>query len=377
GSPKGVKGISLFVVPKFIPKDDGTPGPRNGVSCGSIEHKMGIKASATCVMNFEDAQGWLVGEMNKGMSHMFTMMNNERLAVGVQGLGLAESSYQAAVEYARERLQGRSLTGAKNPDAGADPILVHPDIRRTLLNIRAFTEGARATAMWVARGLDLRKKHPDEGLRTEADDFIQLMTPMVKALFTDFGFDATNAGMQVFGGSGYIRETGVEQYVRDARIAQIYEGTNGIQALDMVGRKMPAHFGRYLRRFFHPVQAFIEEHAEDESMADFVMPLAKAFGRLQRATGYLAEKGMKNPDEAGAAASEYLRLFGLVAMAYIWARAAKVAMAKTDGEEAGFYQAKLGTARHYMERILPQSSGLFSSIMAGSKTMMSFADDAF
>ncbi|HMT14824.1 MAG TPA: acyl-CoA dehydrogenase family protein, partial [Aestuariivirga sp.] len=258
-APKGVKGISLFLVPKFLPKDDGTPGQRNGVACASIEHKMGIKASATCVLNFDEATGWLIGEPHKGMRAMFAMMNTERLSVGVQGLGLAEASYQGAVAYARERLQGRALSGTKYPDKPADPLIVHPDIRRMLLTQRAWIEGSRALSVWAATALDKSKHHPDPKERERAEDFIAVITPVVKALMTDMGFEVTNLGVQVLGGHGYIREHGMEQYVRDARIAQIYEGTNGIQALDLVGRKMPAHAGRYLRQVFHPLSAYIEK----------------------------------------------------------------------------------------------------------------------
>jgi butyryl-CoA dehydrogenase len=369
-APKGIKGISLFLVPKFMP--DGT---RNPAVCGSIEHKMGIKASATCVMNFDEATGWLVGELGKGMRAMFTMMNEERLAVGVQGLGLAEASYQGAVAYARDRVQGRSLSGIKAPDKAADPIIHHPDVRRMLLTIRATTEGCRAMAGWVAHRLDLAEHGVEEKERQDAEDFVALMTPIVKALFTDLAFEATNHGVQVFGGHGYIREHGMEQLVRDCRIAQIYEGANGIQALDLVGRKMPAHAGRFLRQFFHPVGDFIAQYAEDDDLAPFVLPLAKAFVRLQQATGQIARLGMGKPEEAGAAASDYLRLFGLTALAYMWARMAQIALPKA--EEDAFYKAKLGTARFFMERMLPQTSGLFSSLMAGGGSLMDFAEESF
>jgi butyryl-CoA dehydrogenase len=375
-APKGSKGISLFLVPKFLPKPDGTPGPRNGVACGSIEHKMGIKASATCVMNFDEAQGWLVGEPNRGLNAMFSMMNNERLAVGMQGLGLAEVSYQNAVAYARDRLQGRALTGAKAPERPADPIIVHPDVRRMLLTSRAYVEGCRALGAWTARALDDAARHPDAAKREEAEDFVALMTPIVKALMTDMGYEVANIGVQVYGGHGYIREHGQEQYVRDGRIAQLYEGTNGIQALDLVGRKMPAHTGRYLRRFFHPVADYIEARQKNEALAEFVGPLAKAFGRLQQASAEVARKGLSRPDEAGAAASEYLRLFGLVALAYLWARMAEVSLAKTEDPD-GFYKAKVITARFYMERILPQTGALLAQLMAGSKTMMAMEEAAF
>ena len=376
-APAGVRGISLFLVPKFLPNPDDDPGERNGVLCTALENKMGIKASATCAMSFDKATGWLIGSAHKGMQAMFVMMNDARLGVGVQGLGLSESAYQAAVEYARERLQGRSVTGTKHPDKPADPILVHPDIRRNLLTMRALTEGNRAMATWIARHLDLRERAEDEATRTSADDFVHLMTPIAKAFFTDYGFDITNMGLQVYGGHGYIRENGVEQYVRDARIAQIYEGANGVQALDLVGRKVPAHTGRYLRQFFHPVQSWIESHAFTPALQPFVMPLAKAFGRLQLATGHIAQVGLKNPNEAAAASSEYLRLFGLVALGYLWARMVEVALTHEKGADQGFYDAKVATARHYMERIMPQTGSLFAAIMAGASTMMDFPDEAF
>ena len=386
GAPSGTKGITLFLVPKFELKADGSPGPRNGVSCGSIEHKMGIKASATCVMNFDGAKGWIIGEPNKGLRAMFAMMNAERISVGMQGLGLAEVSYQNAVAYAKDRIQGRSLTGVKNPGKPADPIIVHPDVRRMLLTQRAYIEGCRALALWAAEACDLASNHPDATVRQEADDFMALITPVVKALITDLGYEATNIGVQVYGGHGYIREWGMEQFVRDCRIAQIYEGTNGIQALDLVGRKMPAHMGRYLRQFFHPVAGYIEEKKSDKTLSEFIGPLSKSFGRLQQATLHVAQKGMSNPDEAGAAATDFLRLFGLTALAYLWARMAEISLEKTagaaggngdDADPDGFYKAKVLTARFYMERILPETGALLSKVMAGSKTMMAFEEAAF
>ncbi|MFC5354039.1 acyl-CoA dehydrogenase C-terminal domain-containing protein [Azospirillum himalayense] len=378
-APAGTRGISLFLVPKFLPKDDGTVGPRNGVACGSIEHKMGIKASATCVMNFEEATGWLVGEPHKGMRAMFVMMNAARLAVGIQGLGVAEVSYQNAVAYARERLQGRSLKGTAHPDKPADPIIVHPDVRRNLLTARAYTEGARALGALVGYKLDVAEKHADDKTRQEADEFVQLMTPIVKALFTDIGFESANIAVQVHGGHGFIWETGVEQYVRDARICQIYEGTNGIQALDLVGRKLPQDMGRLLRRFFHPVSAEIEADMEKEELAEFVLPLAKSFAKLQQATAIIAQKGLKDPEEAGAAATDYLRLFGLVALGWMWLRMVKAAQAKLVAGEgnAAFLEAKIRTARFYMAKLLPQTNALFITIMAGSKPLMEMDEAAF
>ncbi|HEY0425886.1 MAG TPA: acyl-CoA dehydrogenase family protein, partial [Rhodopila sp.] len=311
-APKGVRGISLFLVPKFIPAADGRPGARNGVVCTALEHKMGIKGSATCQLTFEDATGWLVGQPNKGLATMFTMMNSERLSVGIQGLGAAETSYQSAVAYARDRIQGRSLSGAKFADKAADPIIVHPDVRRMLMTIRSYTEGCRALGGWVARELDEMERSDDPDVRKRAEDFTALMTPVVKALFTDLGFEATSIGMQVYGGHGYIRDHGMEQLVRDGRISMIYEGTNGIQALDLVGRKLPQGTGRMLQTFFHPVSEFIELHSSHAQLGEMIRGFGKAFGALQLATRHIAAKGMADPEEAGAAATEYLRLFGLV-----------------------------------------------------------------
>ncbi|RDD63808.1 acyl-CoA dehydrogenase C-terminal domain-containing protein [Ferruginivarius sediminum] len=377
GAPAGTKGISLFVVPKFLPNEDGTPGVRNGVSCGGIEHKMGLNASATCVMNFEGATGWLVGESNKGMRQMFTMMNLARLAVGIQGIGLSEASYQGAVQYAHDRKQGRGLNGPRYPDRKADPIVVHPDVRRMLLTMRAYTEGMRALGAWVAREADIADAHPDADRRQQGDDLVALMTPVVKALFTDLGYDVTNLGVQIHGGSGYVRETGMEQFVRDCRIAQIYEGANGIQGLDLVGRKMPAHTGRSLRRFFHPVANFLAEHQDNKELAPFVQPLSKGFGRLQTVTGWLAQKGLSDPEEAGAAATDYLRLIGLVALGYMWARTAQVALAHTGDDGDGFYAAKLATARFFMQKLLPQTGALVSQIMSGKDALMDVPESAF
>ena len=378
-APPGTRGISMFLVPKFIPATDGRLGPRNGVVCTAIEHKMGIKGSSTCQLQFDDATGWLVGDANKGLATMFTMMNSERLSVGIQGLGAAETSYQSAVAYARDRIQGRSLSGARHPDKAADPIIVHPDVRRMLLTIRAYTEGCRALGGWVARQLDEMNRSEDPDARKQAEDFTALMTPVVKALFTDLGFEATNLGMQVYGGHGYIRDHGMEQLVRDARIAMIYEGTNGVQALDLVGRKLPQGAGRLLRTFFHPLGDFIERNKDHAQLGGIVKGLEKAFGALQLATAHIAAAGMADPEEAGAAATEYLRLFGLVALGFMWARSAVIAvekLAKPDAD-AGFYKAKLTTARFYMERVLPHVGGLLVSIKAGKAAMMEMDEAAF
>ncbi len=365
-APEGVKGISLFVVPKFMPDDMS----RNGVKCGSIEHKMGIKASSTAVLNFENATGWLVGEPHKGLRAMFTMMNAARLGVAMQGLGIAEVSYQNALSYAKERLQMRALDGAKAPDKPADPIIVHPDVRRMLLTMKAFTEGARALSYWTAMNLDISEKHEDETARKNADDLVALMTPILKAYLTDMGTASANLAIQVYGGHGYIAEYGVEQYARDARIAEIYEGTNGIQALDLVGRKMGQGYGRLLRQFFHPCSKFIEEEMGNAEMQEFVMPLAKAFAKLQQSSAFIAQKGLKDPNEAGAASTDYLRQFALVALAYMWCRMVKISLPKQDED---FYAAKIMTARFFMTRMLPEAESRFRMVMAGAAPLMAEA----
>lgn len=373
----GVKGISLFLVPKFMVDDTGVLGARNPVTCASIEHKMGIKASSTCVMNFDGATGFLVGNLYQGIQAMFTMMNAERLGVGVQGLGVAEIAYQNALKYARERLQGRALTGPKAPEKTADPLICHADIRRMLLTMKSLIEGNRLLVAWIAVTLDKLEHGDSPEIRQEADDLVQLMTPIIKAFLTDTGSEIANLAMQVFGGHGYIQEWGMEQFVRDARIAQIYEGANGIQALDLIGRKLSAHTGRYLRRLFHPVQAFIDQHAQDDDLKEFIEPLAKAFARLQQVTVTIAQKAMGNPDEAGAAASDYLRLFGLVTLAYLWCQSVVVAKRQMGQGEDEFYEAKIHTARFFITKILPQSSALFAVIMAGSKPLMAMDESLF
>lgn len=375
-APDGVKGISLFVVPKFLPDTMG----ENAVTCGSIEHKMGIKASSTCVMNFEDSKGWLVGEPHKGLRAMFTMMNTARLGVAMQGLGIGEVAYQNGVAYAKDRLQMRALQGAQAPDKPADPIIVHPDVRRMLLKSKAFCEGARALSYWVGMNLDISIKHPDAAERQKADDLVALLTPIVKAYQTDMGFETANETIQIHGGHGYIWEYGVEQYARDARIAMIYEGTNGIQALDLVGRKMGQNYGRLLRRFFHPVAQLIEEQQNNPDMQEFIFPLAKAFAKLQQATATIAMKGLKNPVEAGAASTDYLRHFSLVAVGYMWCLMVMSALdkLKTGGDaDNDFYEAKLSTARFFMQRMLPEADSRFKMAMAGSDTLMELREAAF
>lgn len=374
-APAGTRGLSVFVVPKFERNPDGGIGPRNGVRCGQIEHKMGISASATCILNFDDARGYLIGGLHRGMRVMFTMMNGARLAVAVHGLGVAEAAYQGAVAYARDRRQGRALDGARSPCEPADRILVHPDVRRMLLCMRSQVEGARALLGWVSARYVHAQSNPDPGARRDADDFVSLMTPIVKAYCTDMGSEVTNLGVQVYGGHGYIREHGMEQLVRDARICQIYEGTNGVQAMDLVGRKLPAHGGRYLRQFFHPVAAFVEQHADDALLAEFVTPLSVAFAHLQRATAWIAANGLRDPNAAGAGASEYLRLFALVAVAYMWARAAVIALGAD--ESSAFHRAKLNTARFFMARVLPQAGALADCVLAGAGSIQAFVDEDF
>ncbi|MBM3483874.1 MAG: acyl-CoA dehydrogenase [Alphaproteobacteria bacterium] len=375
-APSGTRGISLFLVPKLMPKADGAPGARNGVTCSGIEKKMGIHASATCVLNFEDAEGWLVGEPHGGLRVMFTMMNAARLGVGLQGLGIGEIAYQSAVAYAKERRQGRALAGATEPAQPADPIIVHPDVRRMLLTQRALNEGARALGYLVALNIDLARRHPDADKRLECDEFVQLMTPIVKAFFTDCGSLAANLAVQIHGGHGYIREHGMEQLVRDSRIPQIYEGTNGIQALDLVGRKLGQNYGRLLRRFFHPAEAFVADNKDVAGMAEFIEPLAKGLERLRNATLSLAGRAMADPEEAGAAATDYLKLFALVSVGYMWARMAKVALEKR-GEADAFYDTKLKTARFYFSRLMPETGSLFATVMGSKKSLMEMTADEF
>ncbi len=362
-APAGPKGISLFLVPKVLVNEDGSLGVANSVSCGSIEHKMGIKASATCVMNFDGARGWLIGEANKGLAAMFTMMNYERLSIGIQGIGCAEASYQNARTYARERLQSRAPTGGVAIDKIADPIIVHPDVRRMLLSIKAMTEGGRAFASYVGQQLDLAKFSQDPHEQQDASALVALLTPVAKAFFTDTGFDSCVLGQQVFGGHGYIREWGQEQLVRDVRIAQIYEGTNGIQALDLLGRKVIANSGTSLRVFTAQVRAFAQQ--PDKSYAT---QLLEAVQRLEDLSDWLQARAKLNPNEIGAASVEYLHLFGYVAYAYLWARMADVAQ-RSLAADPGFYRAKLATASFYFARLLPRTLSLEQSIRAGSEPL--------
>lgn len=361
-APASVKGISLFVAPKFMVED----GSRNALSCGAIEHKMGLHGSPTCVMNYDGAKGFLVGEAHKGLKYMFTMMNEARIYVGMQGLGLAEAAYQNAWGYAHDRLQGRGLNAVKYLEKPADPLTTHPDVRRMLLTMRSFTEGARALSIYAALQVDISKKHPDKQVREDADNWVQLATPIIKAFFTDQGSEVTNLGMQVFGGYGYIKEYGMEQFVRDARIAQIYEGANGIQALDLVGRKMPQGFGKLLRTFFHPATEFVAKHENNLEMADFTKPLHKAIGSLQQASLWIAQKGMGNKEEAAGASYDYLTMFGNVMLGFVWAQIAEIAVTKKDEP---YYADKLKVARFFMNKILPKHYGLLATLTGGVKHM--------
>lgn len=376
-APEGVKGISMFLVPKYLANEDGSLGDRNSVSCGSIEHKMGIKGASTCVMNYDNAVGYLVGEPHKGLRAMFSMMNHERLMVGQEGLAQAEVAYQSAAEYARERIQGRSLSGPKAPDQPADPIVVHPDVRRMLLTGKAYNEAARALLGWVSLQVDISERHADAQTREHADDLVALFTPVIKAFFTDYGNEVCNLSLQVFGGHGYISEWGMEQLVRDSRVAQIYEGANGIHALDLTGRKLGMHDGRLIKRYLKILNDFLAEHAEETSLEEFISPLSKAVSTLEGSTRWIAEASRKDPEVIGAASYDYLKLMALVSLGYMWARSAAVARAKVDGDNSGFYQAKLATARFYMKRLLPQSAALSATLQAGSDTLMDLAAEAF
>lgn len=377
GAPEGVKGISLFVVPKFLVNADGSLGARNPVTCGSIEHKMGIHGNSTCVMNHDGALGWLVGAENKGLAAMFVMMNEARLGVAIQGLAQSEVAYQNAVTYAKDRVQGRALTGVKEPAKPADPIIVHPDVRRTLLSIRAFNEAARALVLWTALKSDVAHRSEDEKERQLADDHLGLMTPVLKGVLTDTGFANAVSAQQMFGGHGYIEEWGMSQFVRDARIAMIYEGANGIQALDLVGRKLPRDGGRAITAFFGEVGGFISAHEADTAMKPYLAPLAKSLGHLQQSTMWFMQNAMGKPDNAGAGSTDYMHLFGLVALGYMWALQVKAVQEKLKSGADARLETKLVTARHFMERALPETSAHLARISVGSDTIMALPADAF
>jgi alkylation response protein AidB-like acyl-CoA dehydrogenase len=364
-APAGSRGISLFLVPKVMVNDDGSLGERNSLSCGSIEHKMGIQASSTCVMNFDGATGWMVGEPNKGLAAMFTMMNYERLGVGIQGLSTGERSYQNAVEYARERIQSRAPTGPVAQDKAADPIIVHPDVRRMLLTMKALNEGGRAFSSYVALQLDIAKFSDDAQARQRAEAQVALLTPVAKAFLTDMGLETTVHGQQIFGGHGFIREWGQEQLVRDCRITQIYEGTNGIQALDLLGRKVVGSGGELYKTFADEIRGYCA--AADAGLAEFITPLQAALQNLDELTSFVLDQAKNNPNEIGAASVEYLHVFGYTAYAYMWARMAAAAIGKEDQED--FYASKMGTARFYFARLLPRIHSLSASVRAGSESL--------
>ncbi|WP_370259438.1 acyl-CoA dehydrogenase C-terminal domain-containing protein [Idiomarina sp.] len=373
-APAGTKGISLFVVPKFLVNDDGSVGERNAVNCGSIEHKMGIHGSATCVMNFDGARGWMVGEPNRGLAAMFTMMNYERLGVGIQGLGTAERSYQNALEYARERIQGRGAKATRDMSAAADPLLVHGDIRRMLLTMKSLTEGGRAFSTWVGQQLDRAKYGESDEVKQQADAMVALLTPVAKAFLTDTGLESTIHGQQIFGGHGYVREWGQEQLIRDTRIAQIYEGTNGIQALDLLGRKVVGSTGQLLHPFVAEINAFIDEAGTDNWRTQFNQ-LKQAVDELERVTGQIIERTQNDENQVNSVAVEYLHLVGYIAYAYLWLRMALVA--ETKQGERPYLASKIKTARFYFARILPRVSSLISAIEDGSESLYLHDDEDF
>ena len=375
GGPEGIKGISLFLVPKYMVGDDGSLGERNAASCGGLEEKMGIHGNATCVMNYDGATGFLVGEEHKGMRTMFVMMNEARLGVGLQGLSQAEAAYQNAASFARDRVQGRSLTGAQAPDKPADPIIVHPDVRRMLLDQKAFIEGARAFAYWTAFHADLQHKSPDEKVREKAEDYMALLTPVVKAYLTHKGFESANLGLQLHGGSGFTREWGVEQIVRDCRITLIYEGTNGVQALDLVGRKLAANGGRAVFSFFSEVDEFIAANEGNADLKLFLDGLQSIKGELQEGTMWLMQNGMSDFNNAGASSHDYLHLFGLTALAYMWAKMAKVALEKKGADP--YYANKLITGRYFVERMLPDGAAHLAKVKTGAAPLMALEAGAF
>ncbi|MGH8528832.1 MAG: acyl-CoA dehydrogenase C-terminal domain-containing protein [Nevskiales bacterium] len=375
-APGGTKGISLFIVPKFVPKADGAIGERNGVKCGSLEHKMGIHGNATCVINLDGAKGWLVGQPHKGLNAMFVMMNSARLGVGMQSLGLAEFAYQNSLAYAKDRLQGRALTGPKLKDKPADPIIEHPDVRRMLLTQKAYVEAARAFTYWAGLAIDFEKKHPDEKIRKDNADLVALLTPVVKGFITDNGYESTTLAMQVLGGHGYIAEWGLEQCVRDARINMIYEGTNTIQALDLLGRKVLGDMGARLMKFGKVIQDVIKSHADNPAMKEFTEPLGALSAEVQKLTGEIGQKAMKNPDEAGAAAVPYLRIIGHLVFSFSWCYAAGVAIKKLDSGDP-FYNAKLITARFYFAKLYPETAGLIKQVRAGAAPLMELEAASF
>ena len=379
GAPDSTKGISLFVVPKFLVNEDGSVGERNGVMCGSIEHKMGIHGNSTCVLNYDGATGWMVGEENKGLAAMFIMMNAARLGVGIQGLSQAEVAYQNAVAYALDRRQGRALTGPAEPEAQADPIFVHPDVRRMLMDAKSFTEGMRALALWGGLLVDLTHKAQTEEERQQADLLLGLMTPVIKGYGTDKGYEVATNMQQVFGGHGYIEEWGMSQFVRDARIAQIYEGTNGVQAMDLCGRKLAQNGGAAVQAFFKHVGDEIAAAKEVAELKDMAEQLEKALGQQQAATMWFMQNAMQNPNHLGAGAHHYMHIMGIVTLGLMWLKMAKVAAEKvsTAGDDKAFYEQKLATARYYMDRYLPDAGALRRKLEAGADSLMALGEEAF
>ncbi len=379
GAPESSKGISLFIVPKFLVNDDGTLGEKNAVACGSIEHKMGIRANATCVMNYDGATGYMVGEENKGLAAMFIMMNAARLGVGIQGLAQGDIAYQNGVQYAKDRRQGRSLTGAKEPSEKADPIIVHPDVRRMLMEGKALTEGLRALCLWGALQVNLAHAAQSEEDRQVADDLVSLLTPVIKGYGTDMGYRVATDMQQIYGGHGYIEEWGMSQYVRDARITMIYEGANGVQALDLVGRKLAMNGGRALQLLFKIVSDEAADAKADPALADFAARLEKALADMQAATMWLMQHGLSNPDNAGAGSTPYMHLTGLVSLGLMWLRMAKAAQnaLNTGSGDTAFLEAKMITARFFSERLLPDTGALRRKVEAGAESMMAMPAEAF
>ena len=378
GAPEGVKGISLFIVPKFKLDADGNPAERNPVTCGAIEHKMGIHGNSTCVMNFDEAEGYLIGEENKGLRVMFVMMNRARLDVGMQGLAQSEVAYQNAVAYANDRLQGRSLTGPKNENGPADPLIVHPDVRRMLMETKAFNEGARALIYWAAMLEDLEHVHEDEKFREKADDYLGLLTPVIKGYLTDKAMMTTLDCQQIFGGHGFIEEWGMSQFVRDMRIALIYEGANGVQALDLVGRKLARKGGRALMTLNTEIDAFLGENADNESAAEFIEGLKVSKQKLTEGTMWLMQNGMTNPDNAGAGSVDYMHMMGLTTLAYMWAKMALVAQAAIDsGSNDEFYKNKIITGRYFVLRMLPMLDAHLAKLKTGAEPLMALDAAAF
>lgn len=378
-APDSVKGISLFIVPKFLVNDDGSLGARNAVSCGSIEHKMGIHGNSTCVMNYDGATGYLVGEENKGLAAMFIMMNAARLGVGGQGLAMGEVSYQNAVQYAADRRQGRALTGAQDASEKADTLFVHPDVRRMLMEAKAINEGLRALILWGGLQVDLTHKAQTEEERTTADDLISLLTPVIKGYGTDKGYEIATNMQQIYGGHGYIAEWGMEQYVRDARIAMIYEGTNGVQAMDLVGRKLAQNGGRAVQAFFAILDQECADARGDARVADFAARLEKAAGELKAATMWFMQNGMMNPNHVGAGAHSYMHIMGIVSLGLMWLRMMRASVAALDAGtgNATFYETKLKTARYFAERIMPDAGALRRKIEAGSDAIMALEPELF